>query len=65
MKTAAFGEATNWTLGLPFLRTSVDHGTAFGIAGTGRADAGPLRAVIATTVRLLDGSERIRAVATP
>ena len=44
VKTASFGAATNWTLGLPFLRTSVDHGTAFGLAGTGRADAAPLRA---------------------
>lgn len=52
VKTAAFGEATNWTLGLPFLRTSVDHGTAFGLAGRGTADAGPLRAVIATTLEL-------------
>jgi 4-hydroxythreonine-4-phosphate dehydrogenase len=52
VKTAAFGEATNWTLGLPFLRTSVDHGTAFAIAGSGRADAAPLRAVIRTTLEL-------------
>jgi 4-hydroxythreonine-4-phosphate dehydrogenase len=37
VKSAAFGLATNWTLGLPFLRTSVDHGTAFDIAGSGRA----------------------------
>jgi 4-hydroxythreonine-4-phosphate dehydrogenase len=55
VKTAAFGLATNWTLGLPFLRTSVDHGTAFGLAGQGRADARPLGAVIETTLALLDG----------
>ena len=55
VKTAAFGSATNWTLGLPFLRTSVDHGTAFPLAGTGRADPGPLRAVLDTTLALLDG----------
>jgi 4-hydroxythreonine-4-phosphate dehydrogenase len=55
VKTASFGAATNWTLGLPFLRTSVDHGTAFPLAGTGRADAGPMRAVLATTLALLDG----------
>jgi 4-hydroxythreonine-4-phosphate dehydrogenase len=55
VKTAAFGTATNWTLGLPFLRTSVDHGTAFALAGTGRADAGPMRAVLATTLDLLAG----------
>ncbi|MGE0640017.1 MAG: PdxA family protein [Thermoanaerobaculia bacterium] len=55
VKTASFGLATNWTLGLPFLRTSVDHGTAFGLAGSGRADAGPLSAVLETTLDLLTG----------
>ncbi len=55
IKTASFGMATNWTIGLPFVRTSVDHGTAFELAGTGRADAGPLEKVLATTVELLDG----------
>jgi 4-hydroxythreonine-4-phosphate dehydrogenase len=55
VKTAAFGLATNWTLGLPFLRTSVDHGTAFALAGTGKADAGPLAAVVATTLGLIEG----------
>jgi 4-hydroxythreonine-4-phosphate dehydrogenase len=53
VKTAAFGQATNWTMGLPFLRTSVDHGTAFDIAGRGLADAGPMREVVKTTLRLL------------
>ncbi len=38
--------ATNVTLGLPFLRTSVDHGTAFDIAGTGKADAAPMAGCI-------------------
>lgn len=55
VKTAAFGLATNWTLGLPYLRTSVDHGTAFPLAGRGQADARPLEIVISTTLRLLDG----------
>lgn len=55
VKTACFGTATNWTLGLPVLRTSVDHGTAFPIAGRGVADAGPLQAVLATTVALAAG----------
>ena len=53
VKTAAFGLATNWTLGLPYLRTSVDHGTAYDIAGRGVADTGSLRAVIETTLELL------------
>ncbi len=55
VKTAAFGLATNWTLGLPFLRTSVDHGTAFALAGTGKADVGPLQAVVETTLGLIEG----------
>lgn len=55
VKTAAFGAAVNWTLGLPYLRTSVDHGTAYDLAGTGKADAGPLRYVIAKTQLLLKG----------
>ena len=38
IKTLAFDHAVNVTLGLPFVRTSPDHGTAFDIAGTGRAD---------------------------
>ncbi len=53
VKTAAFGAAVNWTIGLPFLRTSVDHGTAFELAGKGRARAQPMRAVVRTTVELL------------
>ena len=55
VKTASFGLATNWTLGLPFLRTSVDHGTAFPLAGRGIADSGPLQAVVETTLKLIAG----------
>lgn len=55
VKTAAFGLATNWTLGLPYLRTSVDHGTAFGIAGQGKADEKPLAQVVETTLGLIRG----------
>lgn len=47
LKYAGFGTAVNVTLGLPFVRTSVDHGTALDIAGTGRADAGSFRAALA------------------
>lgn len=53
VKTSAFGEATNWTLGLPYLRTSVDHGTAYDIAGRGVADASSLRAVVVSTLELV------------
>lgn len=42
LKYAGFGHAVNVTLGLPIVRTSVDHGTAFDIAGSGRADNGSL-----------------------
>lgn len=42
LKYASFGEGVNVTLGLPFVRTSVDHGTALDIAGSGRADPGSL-----------------------
>ena len=46
IKCMAFGEAVNVTLGLPFLRTSVDHGTAFDIAGKGVAEFGSMIAAI-------------------
>ncbi len=55
VKTVAFGSAVNWTLGLPFLRTSVDHGTAFAIAGSGEADARPLARAVAGAVGLARG----------
>ena len=42
LKYAGFGAAVNITLGLPFIRTSVDHGTAFALAGSGRAEPGSL-----------------------
>ncbi len=48
LKHASFGEGVNITLGLPFIRTSVDHGTALDLAGTGRADAGSLGVALAT-----------------
>lgn len=46
IKVAAFGKAVNVTLGLPFVRTSPDHGTAFDIAGRGIADASSMRAAL-------------------
>jgi len=47
LKYAGFGHAVNVTLGLPIVRTSVDHGTALDLAGSGKADAGSLRAALA------------------
>ena len=46
LKSQGFGEAANITLGLPIIRTSVDHGTAFDLAGTGKADTGSLLTAI-------------------
>ncbi|MCA3219343.1 MAG: 4-hydroxythreonine-4-phosphate dehydrogenase PdxA [Burkholderiales bacterium] len=46
LKHASFGHGVNVTLGLPFVRTSVDHGTALDLAGTGRADAGSMIAAL-------------------
>jgi 4-hydroxythreonine-4-phosphate dehydrogenase len=52
IKTLAFDHAVNVTLGLPFVRTSPDHGTAFDIAGTGRADPSSLIAALRLARRL-------------
>jgi 4-hydroxythreonine-4-phosphate dehydrogenase len=52
IKVAAFGRAVNVTLGLPFIRTSPDHGTALDIAGTGKADPSSMRAAIELAIRL-------------
>lgn len=52
LKHASFGEAVNVTLGLPFIRTSVDHGTALDLAGTGNADAGSLAAALQLAIDL-------------
>lgn len=53
LKYQGFGEAVNHTLGLPFIRTSVDHGTALDLAGTGRADTGSLAAALQAAQELL------------
>jgi 4-hydroxythreonine-4-phosphate dehydrogenase len=53
VKTLSFGGATNWTLGLPYLRTSPDHGTAYEIAGKGIASVEPMREVLSRTLSLL------------
>ncbi|MGH8270574.1 MAG: 4-hydroxythreonine-4-phosphate dehydrogenase PdxA, partial [Steroidobacteraceae bacterium] len=52
LKHAGFDDAVNVTLGLPILRTSVDHGTALDLAGSGRAEPGSLSAAIDLAVRL-------------
>jgi 4-hydroxythreonine-4-phosphate dehydrogenase len=52
IKHVGFGNAVNMTLGLPILRTSVDHGTALSLARTGKADTGSLRAALALAIDL-------------
>ena len=56
IKLVAFGQAVNVTLGLPIVRTSVDHGTAFDIAGKGVADPGSMIAAILLAARLARGA---------
>jgi 4-hydroxythreonine-4-phosphate dehydrogenase len=58
LKYATFGHGVNVTLGLPFPRTSVDHGTALDLAGTGRADAGSMRAALQLAIQLARGTSR-------
>jgi 4-hydroxythreonine-4-phosphate dehydrogenase len=53
LKYAGFGHAVNVTLGLPFIRTSVDHGTALDLAGTGKADASSLEAATRFALKLV------------
>ena len=52
LKTHAFGQAVNVTLGLPLVRTSVDHGTAFDLAGKGKADPGSMIEAVRLAVEL-------------
>jgi len=64
IKTLAFDHAVNATLGLPFVRTSPDHGTAFDIAGTGRADPASLVAALRLAARLAGAESPALAPAT-
>ena len=58
VKMVAFGKAVNVTLGLPIIRTSVDHGTAFDIAGQGKADAGSMIEAVKLAARLAVCTDR-------
>ena len=53
MKMVAFDNGVNWTVGLPFVRTSPDHGTAFDIAGQGIANPGSMEAAISLARELM------------
>jgi len=57
LKYAGFGSAVNVTLGLPIIRTSVDHGTALAIAGSGQADPGSMHAAIDLALDMIEKSK--------
>jgi len=57
LKYSGFGQAVNVTLGLPFIRTSVDHGTALDIAGSGDADLGSFLAALTVAYELITNKE--------
>lgn len=61
LKYQGFGRAVNITLGLPIVRTSVDHGTALDLAGTGKADAGSLRAAISVATQMAASKQGAQA----
>lgn len=58
LKHKGFGQAVNVTLGMPIIRTSVDHGTALDLAGTGRADVGSLRVALDTAISMIEARSR-------
>ena len=59
LKHASFGHGVNITLGLPIIRTSVDHGTALDLAGTGRADIGSMKEAILVARQMTQSDQRI------
>ncbi len=61
LKHASFGHAVNVTLGLPIIRTSVDHGTALDLAGSGRADSGSLEQAVTLAITLAEHARHGRA----
>jgi 4-hydroxythreonine-4-phosphate dehydrogenase len=61
LKHASFGHGVNVTLGLPVIRSSVDHGTALDLAGTGRADSGSLLEAIRLAVQMAHNEQAYRA----
>jgi 4-hydroxythreonine-4-phosphate dehydrogenase len=56
LKYKGFGSSVNITLGLPFIRTSVDHGTALELAGVGEADPGSMIEAISSAISLVNSS---------
>ncbi len=58
LKHASFGQGVNITLGLPIIRTSVDHGTALDLAGTGKADIGSMLEAIRVAIQMAENGNR-------
>lgn len=62
LKFKGFGQAVNITLGLPIIRTSVDHGTALDLAGTGKADLGSLRTALNYALTMVEARKKSQEV---
>jgi 4-hydroxythreonine-4-phosphate dehydrogenase len=60
LKHASFGEGVNVTLGLPIIRTSVDHGTALDLAGTGNIELGSMLAAIELAITLANNASKVQ-----
>jgi 4-phospho-D-threonate 3-dehydrogenase / 4-phospho-D-erythronate 3-dehydrogenase len=60
LKLVAFGTCVNLTVGLPIIRTSVDHGTAFDIVGKGIADPGSLLEAVKLAAKIANGRKRLK-----
>jgi 4-hydroxythreonine-4-phosphate dehydrogenase len=61
LKMIAFEHGVNWTLGLPFIRTSPDHGTAYDIVGQNKANPSSMRAALRLARQLATKSSKIQA----
>jgi 4-hydroxythreonine-4-phosphate dehydrogenase len=57
LKHMGFGNAVNITLGMPIIRTSVDHGTALDLAGSGAADPGSLKVALDTAISMIEAGD--------
>jgi len=58
LKYQGFGRAVNITLGIPIIRTSVDHGTALDLAGSGSADVGSFNAALNSAIEMTQHSRK-------
>lgn len=58
LKAQGFGQSVNISLGLPFIRTSVDHGTALDLAGSGKAHSGSMFTALKTAIKLAENRNK-------